>query len=77
MFRDSNITGQLNKWYHFKWQLIDGTLHYYIYDENNTELAHKTINLPSVYSNVNVYPCIERYENTQTGRFRNVVIKPL
>lgn len=77
LFRDSSLTGTINKWYHFKWQLIDGVLHYYIYDENNTELTHKTINLPSVYSNVNVYPCIERYENTQTGRFRNVVIKPL
>lgn len=78
LFRDNSLAGNTNTWYHMKWELVDGELKYYVYNETGTTLLFsKTVTLPSNYSNVNVYPCIGRYENSQTSRIRNVIVKAL
>lgn len=77
LFRDSNVRGAINTWYHFKWILQEGELIYQIYDNNNVLLSTHTVTLPSNYNNVEVYPCITRYENTQTSRVKNIKFKPL
>lgn len=79
LFKDTGIYGIPNTWYKFKMELKNNILYYYLYDDADTLLKSKTINLPSKYQNSNLF--FGAYNINQaassSSSFRNYLIKPL
>lgn len=75
LFEDHTLKYTTNTWNKFKLELKSNTLYYYLYDSNGTLLASKTVTLPSIYQNSNLYFCPGVYNGT--AQFKNVKIKAL